>query len=571
MSGFEDALGGTDPVRILLVEDDPNAAVLVGEMLRTSWPERLVLVHAERLSEAAQELLERGASCVLLDSSLPGTDQLGSVAQIRTAAPEVPIVVLAEWPDEAAALGALRSGAQDFLIKRELSTELLRRTVCYAIERKCAEAQLAQQALHDQLTGLPNRALFLDRLGVALDRSRRTNAQVAVLFLDVDNFKTINDTLGHGSGDALLTTLAGRLREMLRPMDTVARYGGDEFTLLLEDLESEREAVLIAERIIQTAAAPIHLEAGEAEATLSIGIAMIDDPSIPPETAIREADAAMYRAKELGRSRYELFDEASRRRATDRLELETALGHAVERSELRVHYQPRVSLGSELGVTGFEALVRWEHPQRGLMAPAEFIPLAEETGMVVGIGRFVVDEALRDIVAWRGFKSDIIVSVNLSARQLEDPGLTRMLMAAIDASGVDPAALCLEVSEATVTHNPEAAMLALQELKTIGVRLALDDFGIGAASLSDLKRLPVDTLKIHESFVRAIDDRPKDASVVGAVVKLGHALGLGVAAEGVETDIELAELRALGCDGAQGFLLGRPVPGAEVHALLAPV
>lgn len=562
--------GTTEPVRILVVEHDPRAAVLLSEMLRTSWPERLVILQTEHLGDATQELAEHGATCVLFDVALPDSDEIRSIDQIRAAGPDVAIIALADHADEDTALKAIRAGAQDLLLKEDLSPTRLRRAVRYAIERTRSEAQLTELALHDPLTGLPNRALFLDRVGVALDRSRRTSGAVAVLFLDVDNFKGINDTLGHDAGDKVLRGLADRLRAMLRPMDTIARIGGDEFTLLFEDLASEREVVLIAERINHTATLPIRLEDGEASVTVSIGIALVVDPSIAPEAAIREADAAMYRAKELGRSRYELFDESSRQRATQRIELESALSHAVERSELRVHYQPTVSLEGQLGLTGFEALVRWEHPQRGLIGPADFMPLAEETGTVVRIGEYVVAEALRQISRWRQFKPDMTVSVNLSARQLEDAGLGGMLIDAMRGTGVDPRALCIEVTEESLKRNPEIARRAVEGLKALGVKIAIDDYGIGSSSLADLKRLPADTLKIHESFIGSIGAHPDATSLVGSVVRLGHALGFDVAAEGVETDAQLAELKSLGCDGAQGFLLGRPVPGEDIHNLLAP-
>jgi diguanylate cyclase (GGDEF)-like protein len=439
----------------------------------------------------------------------------------------------------------------------------------FAIERKRSEVQLAHQALHDSLTGLPNRALFLDRLGVALDRSRRTSASVAVLFLDVDDFKQVNDTLGHSAGDRLLAGLAERLRKMLRPMDTVARFGGDEFTFLFEELESEREVVLIAERISRVAALPIQLDDGETSITVSIGIAMVADPNIPPETVIREADAAMYRAKELGRSRYELFDEASRQRAMDRLEFESALRHALERAELRVHYQPKVSLNGSPGVVGFEALVRWEHPERGLIGPSEFIPLAEETGLMLPIGEYVIQQALNQITRWRRSKPGVTVSVNMSAGQLEDTGLVQMLTGAIRVSGSDASALTLEVAESAVNEDTELAIRTLEGIKAMGVRIAIDDFGTGSSSLTSLRQLPVDMLKIHESFVQDLGTSSEQSPIVGAVVELGHALGMSVVAEGVETDKQLAELRALGCDGAQGYLFGRAVPEDEANALLA--
>jgi len=564
----EKAAGAANPVRILLVEDDPRAALLLGEMLRMTWTDGLVLAHTERVSDATQELLERGASCVILDLSIPGADQPGSIEAVRRAAPEVPIVVLSESADEDEALRAIRAGAQDYLLKPTLYPALLGRALRHAIERNRSEVRLARLALHDPLTGLPNRALFLDRLGVALDRSRRTNAPVAVLFVDVDNFKEVNDSLGHGAGDELLSALAERLRAMLRPMDTVARFGGDEFTLLFEELESEREVVLIAERISDATSLPVRLRAGETSVTVSIGVAMVGDPSVSPEAAIRNADAAMYRAKERGRARYELFDESSSRRALERIQMETALSRAVDRHEFRIHYQPTISLDAP-GVIGLEALVRWQHPERGLLAPHEFIPLAEETGMVLGIGAYVLEHALDRIVRWRRVRPDVTVSVNLSARQLEDAGFARRLASTIAACGATPAALCLEVSELAVTRNPAVAQEALARFRALGVTVALDDYGIGSSSLSTLKRLPVDMLKIHQSFVSALGTGPEEASIVGAVVKLGHALGLEVVAEGVETDRQLAELRALGCDAAQGFLLGRPVTGEQVDALLA--
>jgi diguanylate cyclase (GGDEF)-like protein len=387
-----------------------------------------------------------------------------------------------------------------------------------------------------------------------------------VVFLDVDNFKQINDSLGHAAGDALLVGLATRLRTMLRPMDTVARFGGDEFIFLFEDLADEREVVVVAERIIQVAQLPIALEAGETSITVSMGIAMVTDPAIAPDTVIREADAAMYRAKEHGRARYELFDEASRHRAIERIELESALRMAIEESQLCVHYQPAFSLRDDRGVVGLEALVRWRHPERGLVSPREFIPLAEETGLMLPIGQYVLEQVLRRLPGWLAHRPDVTVSVNLSFRQLEDIGLVSMLAAQVRATGVDPGALCLEITESAVTKT---AIGTLEGLRALGLHLAIDDFGTGSSSLSNLRRLPVDSLKIHESIVSELGSNPRERPIVAAVVELGHALGLKVLAEGVETEVQIEELRALGCDGAQGFLLGRPVPEEDVEALLA--
>ncbi|MDQ6745638.1 MAG: EAL domain-containing protein [Actinomycetota bacterium] len=567
---MQDAPTTGEPARILLIEDDPHAVLMISEMLRAIWSERLVLVQALRVDGAAQELTDHGATCVLLTLELGGTRAREQIEELRTASPTAAIVVLCEHLDEELALQSLHAGAQECLVKQDLGPALLRRTIRSAIERKRSEVELAELALHDPLTGLPNRALFLDRLGVALDRARRTGSTIAVLFVDVDNFKHINDSLGHGVGDTVLAGLSRRLSGMLRPMDTIARFGGDEFTLLFEDLSSDREVVLIADRISRAATRPIPFEDGEAKVSVSVGVATVVDPSTPPETVLREADAAMYRAKELGRSRYELFDEVSRTRALERLELEAALNHAVERSELRVHYQPKVSLSGELGVVGFEALVRWEHPERGLIGPAEFLPVAEETGTMLRIGEYVLDDALRQITRWRRQQPDITVSVNLSPRQLQDAGLVSMLAEQMRAAGIEPSALCVEVSEDAVTQDSEAATATLQGLRALGVKIAIDDYGTGSASLSDLRRLPVDSLKIHESFVGDLDGADKPAPVVGAIVDLGHAFGLDVTAEGVETDLQLARLRALGCDRAQGYFLGRPLPSEDVGALLEP-
>jgi diguanylate cyclase len=555
-------------IRILLVGDDPRAALPISEMLRSTALDGLVLAHAELLKDAEQVLIDRGVSCVLLDLSLPDVDEIGSIELIRSAAPEIAIVVLTERDDGVQALRAIRAGAQDSLIKSELQPARLARAVHCAIERKRFETRLARLALHDPLTGLPNRALFLDRLTVALDRARRTKAQVAVLFLDVDRFKQINDTLGHSAGDRLLKELAGRLRSMLRPMDTVARFGGDEFTFVFEELGSERELLLVTERIIHAASLPIRLPEAQTKVSVSIGITMVDNPNLGAEAVIREADVAMYRAKELGRARYELFDEASRQRAADRVELESALSRAIKRRELAIAYQPRISLDGGSVLVGFEALIRWMHPQHGPIAPSEFIPVAEDTGLVFAIGQYVLEHALSRLARWQRVRPDLSLSVNLSLRQLEDDGLASMVAAAVRARGLDPRALSLEVAEGDLTRRPEIALRALEGLRTAGVCVAIDDYGTGSASLSNLRRLPVDTLKIHESLIAGIGNGSQDASIVAALVELGHALDLEVVAEGVETDAQLARLRELGCDGAQGFLLGRPVSERDVDALL---
>jgi diguanylate cyclase (GGDEF)-like protein len=563
----QDPVGVNKPARVLLVDADPRSAMKIVELLRAVWPQGLLITQAQDVTDASQELLERGATCVLLSLPPERSEPLQALAQLSIAAPSTPIIVLSEYGDELG-VEAVRLGAQDYLLASEITPATLGRAVRYAIERKRSEVELARQALHDPLTGLPNRALFLDRLAVALDRSRRTGAAVCLLFLDVDTFKQVNDTLGHAAGDVLLTVLAERFRGLLRPMDTVARFGGDEFTFLFEGMEGDREAMLIAERVSHSASLPLTLGEDETSVAVSIGISMVNDPDASLEEAIRDADAAMYRAKELGGSRFELFDDRSRRRVASRSTLEASLRSALDHAQLRVHYQPRVSINGDTGLVGFEALVRWEHPEQGLIAPAEFVPLAEETGLIVPIGEWVIEQALGQVRRWRQSRPGMTISVNLSARQLAHPHLVVKLERALEAAGADPGVLWLEVTEDTVQQDPIAVGSALVALHRLGINLALDDFGVGHSSLQTLRDLPVDMLKIHQSFITALDAEPDDSALVGAVVELGHALGLTVIAEGVETDVQLAHLRELGCDGAQGFLFSRPVTEDGVHELL---
>jgi diguanylate cyclase (GGDEF)-like protein/PAS domain S-box-containing protein len=436
-------------------------------------------------------------------------------------------------------------------------------------ERKQAEIELSHAALHDTLTGLPNRALFLDRLGLALRRTERRSGSVAVLFCDLDRFKVVNDSLGHDAGDRLLVDVAGRIVTALRPADTVARFGGDEFTILCEDIAGEIEAATIAQRIVDVFRDPFLLEDGEVFLATSVGIAIARGNDDRAEDLIRDADAAMYRAKERGKGRYEIFDEAMRADAVARLETESALRRAVERGELRLHYQPEVDLATG-AVRGFEALVRWDHPARGLLGPNAFIPLAEETGLIVPIGEWVLREAATEAARWATASSEpLTLSVNLSARQLAQQDLVAMVRRAMAETGIDPATLCLEITESAVMESGSATTAQLRALKSLGIRLAIDDFGTGFSSLAHLRRFPVDVLKIDGTFVAGLGHEPQDASIAAAVISLAHALGLDTVAEGVETEEQLTILRSLGCDLGQGYLFGRPAPIDETVQLLA--
>ncbi|MFP5326591.1 MAG: putative bifunctional diguanylate cyclase/phosphodiesterase, partial [Acidimicrobiia bacterium] len=428
-------------------------------------------------------------------------------------------------------------------------------------ERKRTESLLAHQALHDPLTGLPNRVLLMDRLSQAMVNMRSHANGIAVLFLDVDSFKMINDSLGHEAGDRLLIAVGNRLSEVVGPLDTVARFGGDEFVIACPEISGEDDVVAIAEAVNRAIRQPfVGVDATDVFVTVSIGIAIATDPSTTPDELIRDADVAMYRAKERGGVRYEIFNEQLRSRIVDRMEMTNALHRALERDELRLFYQPLVDAKTRRTV-GLEALVRWEHPTRGLVLPGEFIPIAETTGLVGSIDNWVLRQACRQIQKWAASGIEPpYVSVNLSARQLADPNVTISVAKAIQESGVDPALLVLEVTESTVMEDPTASIERLQELRELGVAIAVDDFGTGYSSLSYLKRLPIDRLKVDKSFVSGLGDHLEDTAIVAAVITLAHTLGLKAVAEGVESERQFEELLNLDCDIVQGYLFARPQP-----------
>jgi diguanylate cyclase (GGDEF)-like protein len=439
-----------------------------------------------------------------------------------------------------------------------------------AIERRVTEEEIRHQAVHDPLTNLPNRVLFIDRLAHALVQSRRRRAKVAVLFLDIDQFKLVNDSLGHAAGDELLIAVGLRLRDALRAGDTVARFGGDEFGLLIEDLEHERDAIAVAEHLAGRFSRPFVLRGVDHFVTASIGIAVAPEGTEKPQALLRDADAAMYRAKARGQGRYELFDQAMRARAMERLQLENDLRRAVVNCELRLYYQPVVSLKTGATVA-FEALLRWQHPGRGLILPTEFIAVAEESGLIDSIGRWVLEDACRQAVDWQRRNPDaapVGISVNLSARQLAQRDLLEVVAEVLRSSGIDPALLSLEITESTLIEDSEGAEV-LTTLQSMGVRLVIDDFGTGYSSLGYLKRFPVDSLKIDRSFVEGLGMEPESAVIVNAIVAMAAALSLDVIAEGVETKRQLEELRGLGCAYAQGFHFARPAPAGELDYLFA--
>jgi diguanylate cyclase (GGDEF)-like protein len=466
-------------------------------------------------------------------------------------------------------LGAQSATFRTFTAEDVSFMEALANVLANAIERRSAEEKTQHEALHDPLTGLPNRNLFLDRLEHALAQAERHETAVAVLFLDLDQFKLVNDSLGHAAGDELLAAVAPRLEQALRPSDTVARFGGDEFAVLAEDIANERGATRVAERIAEVLTKPFVLRQREHFVSASIGIS-IAGGNQTPEALIRDADAALYRAKERGRGGYEIFDEVMRSRVIEQMQTENDLRRALQREELELHYQPIIRL-RDSSVVAMEALLRWRHPERGLIGPAAFIPVAEESRLIIPIGRWVLEQACRQTAKWQQSEPDsppIGIAVNLSPRQLAGPDLLGHIQGALKSSGIEASTLRLELTENSLLEDTEAIEACLQSLKALGTRLVLDDFGIGFSSLGYLKRLPLSAIKLDRTFVENLTEDADDAAIVQAVTQMADALGINVVAEGVETEEQLREVEALGCGYAQGFYFTEPVPAGEVENLL---
>ena len=437
--------------------------------------------------------------------------------------------------------------------------------------RKQLETQLQHQAFHDSLTNLANRALFTDRLAHALTRQgRHPLSTLAVLFLDLDDFKTINDSLGHAAGDQLLLAVAERMRGALRPEDTSARLGGDEFAVLLEETgrEGAREA---AQRLQDALHSPFEVQGRQVVMRGSIGISTSHAEGTTPDDLLRHADLAMYTAKARGKGRIEFFEPRMHHAVIRRLELKADLEEAIAAGQFELHYQPIVDLRAGR-LVGLEALVRWRHPERGLVAPGEFIPAAEESGLIIPLGRFVLETACRQMATWRaeGLATERLnLSVNVSTHQLQDPGFAEMLQAVLAESRFEAARLTLEITESALMDDIEATAAILQHLKTLGLRLAIDDFGTGYSSLSYLERLPIDVLKIDRSFIAALRRGSEVPVLVRSIIKLGQTLRMDVLAEGIEREEQLVRLRELGCRLGQGFYFSPPVPASGAEAVLS--
>jgi Amt family ammonium transporter len=545
----------------LLVVSTPGGAcdlaVLAAERLQISC------TYHERVADAADHLASARVSCVLLDASGPEREPMSALSRLTAARSDVPIIVLGADGNSTVALAAVQAGAQDYLVRDEVDAGSLERSIRYAIDRKRTEVQLAHLAVHDHLTGLPNRSVFDDRLEHALQRRRDGQGGVAVLFIDLDGFKRLNDSFGHGAGDDVLREAGVRIRAAVRPHDTVARLGGDEFTALCEGVYGDHGALTIGRRIAEELARPLVIDGHEIVLRASIGVVLAERQGVTAEELLQHSDDAMYRAKARGGGRPQLYTPGrARERAGHEIQVESALRRAIP-DELVAHYQPVVALdGGRL--VGLEALVRWQHPSRGLVLPGEFIPIAEQSGLVVALGDWMLGESCRQVAGW----DDLRVSVNVSGRQIAEGSLVGSVARALEESGLAPNRLQLELTETVLMDDIDGHVALMREVKELGVSLAVDDFGKGYSSLSYLHRFPIDRIKIDRSFVGGLPESRTALAIVSAVVSFARALDIEVVAEGVETQAHVDALRELGCEYGQGFFFHRPLEPERITALL---
>jgi diguanylate cyclase (GGDEF)-like protein len=568
-------------IKVLLVEDDEDDYIITRDLLSEIAEKHYELEWVSSYDPALESMQENKCDVYLLDYRLGEHTGLDLLQEAIENGCTAPIILLTGQGDHQVDVEAMKAGASDYLIKGRINADSLERSIRYSIERKKSEKRILQLAFYDSLTGLPNQTSYRDRLQQVIAHARRYNRIAAVLFLDLDNFKRINDTLGHRAGDHLLKLVSERLNGTIRSSDTlsrngldkfqstVARQGGDEFTLILTEIRNPEDAAKVAHRLVRKLSEPYKLEGYEVFITVSIGIAIFPVDGEDIDSILMNADAAMYHAKKQGKNNFQFYRLTMNERAMERLNLENDLRKALERDELLLHFQPKVGIESGK-VVGMEALIRWQHPEIGMVSPAEFIPMAEETGLIVPIGEWVLQAACAQINAWQAQGlAPIPVSVNISSQQFQHQELLITIGRLLESSGIPPERLMLEITESVIMQNTDSTFDILNTLTAMGLRLLIDDFGTGYSSLSYLKRLPVFAIKIDRSFINDIATNPDDAAIIKAIIAMAQNLKLKVVAEGVETEEQLAFLRDEQCDVMQGYLFSRPLPAEEASKLLA--
>lgn len=556
-------------ITILLVENNSDDVRLIQELLNDVRPKQYKFCCVCTLKDALLQLKEDEYHVVVTCLSLPDADGFDIIPLIQNQNNKIPIIVLSGKDSNDLALRIVQIGAQDYLVKGQGDGYLISRSIDYAIERKRIEQGLSFLVQYDSLTGLANRVLFRERLNRALVRADRNKLMVALIFIDLDRFKNINDSLGHDAGDQLLIDVGKRLTVCMREGDTIARLGGDEFTMVMEDVKHIDDASIIANKILQTMTEPFYLKGHEVYISPSIGITLYPIDDANENDLVRNADAAMYRAKESGRNCYRFYTADMNENLIEKMRLEVKLRRAIEKQEFQLYYQPKFNIHSK-DLIGAEALIRWITPEEGMISPGLFIPLAEETGLIHSITDWVVREASKQNSIWQkqGYEP-ILMAINLSPKQFNQPNIARTIFNQIIYSDLAPKYIELEITEGALMEDTEKSSEILNELKSRGIKISIDDFGTGYSSLSYLKKFPLDTLKIDQSFVRDVMDDPDDAAIVSAIVAMARSLRLNVIAEGVETQQQLSFLAAKGCNEAQGYLLGKPVPAEEFIQFLA--
>lgn len=598
--------------KVLLVEDNLGDVRLFKETLVRENNEVIEFEHTERLSKALHLLSCHDYDVVILDLGLPDSQGIETFNKVYQHSPNVPIIVMSNLDDEEFAIQAVQRGAQDYLVKKnshhlfrsirytverhklremieqnaaelhklnmELEERVVERTKHFQItneklqdeilKRKQMEEDIRHQAYHDALTSLPNRFLFNDRFAIALTNARRNDHMVAILFLDLDKFKNINDVLGHTIGDELLTKVSIRLKGIMREMDTIARVGGDEFVILIPVLNTIDDVDVVATKIIEALNIPFIVSKHEIYITTSIGISIFPNHGEDSESLLRNADIAMYFAKDNGRANYQVFSSYMNINIKNRFDMTNRIRQALRNDEFLLHYQPKININTE-EITGVEALIRWQHKELGLLTPKDFIPMAEETGDIIQIGEFVLRKACMQNKSWQDQGNQpISVAVNLSSQQLMKDDFMHSICKVLKETGLEPKYLELEITETVAMQNIKHVTRILNEIKEMGIKISMDDFGIGYSSFGYLKDLPIDCLKIDRSFISSIDKNKKDAIIVDSVIDLSHKLRLMVIAEGVETKKQLKLLKEYKCDGLQGFLFHKPLPPNELEVLL---
>jgi diguanylate cyclase (GGDEF)-like protein len=555
-------------MKLLLIEDNTDDVAFLRAALRRQKADDVELSHASTIAEAGEVLKPGQFDIVLLDLHLPDAQGLSCVDAIQKLDERVPVVVLSGQDDEDFAVSILNKGVQDYIVKWEGQGRTILRSIRYAIERKRTEIRLNYLAQFDPLTGIGNRQYFHDQLERATARARREARKVALFFLDLDQFKMVNDTLGHDAGDRLLQEIARRLRTSVRTGDVIARLGGDEFALLMESVTGPLDASVIAQQLLDVVSVPFELDGHPVFVTASIGVTLYPHDDHDTQRLVKNADIAMYQAKDTGRNNFKFFTERMHTELIEYHELARDLNDAMQKELFHLAFQPKVNLVSRR-LQGLEALLRWQSATRGNVSPAEFIPVAEATGYIVPLGYWVLRKVCQTISHWKRDGLPIVpVSVNVSARQFQQAGFHEQVAEVLKEFDIDPSLIELEMTEGLLMDDSDSALRELRHLKRIGLRISVDDFGTGHSCLNYLRRFPIDVLKIDRSFVQDVGTNEDSEIIIDAIISLARSLRLETVAEGVEKIEQVAYLLDRGCRVAQGFLFGHPMGEADVRPLL---